>query len=283
MKTAVTIGKFDGFHRGHRRLLEALQAYKALHADTEGVVIRLETHKEGILSAEEQEELTSAYGVDRLIRLPFQPSLAVLTPEEFVKHYLVEELSASYVAVGSDFRFGRDRKGDTAVLDSLGKKYGFETQIVEKETEEGREISSSWIRGLLAEGDVEKAEKLLGQPYRIAGIIEHGAHLGTSLGFPTLNILPPAGKLLPRFGAYRSRIFLQENWYQGLTNVGRKPTVYEGLSPLSETYVFGLDRDCYGERAVIELGGFIRPEKRFSSVEELRMQLERDREEALKS
>jgi len=283
METAVTIGKFDGFHRGHRKLLRELSDYRKEHPDVSSAVIRLETGRDGILSQSEQEDIVRSFGIDRLIRLPFRPALAVLTPEEFVRHYLVDELGTCFVAVGTDFRFGRDRRGDIDTLRSLGEKYGFVTVACEKETEEGRSISSSWIRDLLAEGDVSRANQLLGKNFSLGGTVEHGAHLGTTLGFPTLNVFPAAGKLLPRFGAYKSRVFLKEKAYQGLTNVGRKPTVYEGLSPLSETYVFGLDEDCYGEEVTVELCSFIRPEKRFASVEELRQQLERDREEALQN
>lgn len=278
--TAVTIGKFDGFHLGHRRLLEELcsLAQKGYRP----VVLQIRFSEQRILSFEEEEEVLQAYGNPERKVIPFTPEFSALSPEEFVRKVLVEELSAAAVVVGMDFRFGHDRAGDLSTLQELGEKYSFTVTGIPKLVQKEEVISSSRIRKCLEDGLVGEAEELLGHDLKYSGEVLHGKALGRTLGFPTINIIPSFDKLLPRFGVYRSRVFLPsedlsgQKVYEGISNIGIRPTVSDGDRASVETHILGFSGDLYGKTVSVQPVRFLRPEIHFASLDELKNQIKKD-------
>ena len=273
IQSAVTIGKFDGLHRGHMLLVN-----RTLELKQEGytaVVCMINQGKPGVLSFKEKAEYLEALGVDFLINFRFTDEFAKQTPEQFISSFLMDKLDAARVVVGNDFHFGYKRSGDTATLKSFEKKYGYTCDFYEKLKEGETVISSTEIRHALTLGDMETAKVMLGRPYTISGTVVHGKHLGSTIGFPTVNVLPEEDKLVPKYGVYTSKVLVGEDEYRGITNIGEKPTV--GGCPVSaETYIFDFDKDVYGETVTVIPERFLREERRFSSVDELKEQLEKD-------
>lgn len=283
MPSAVSLGKFDGLHRGHQKLLE-----QVLQQKTKGLspVIFTFTQNptrvltglsaQNIMTNEERCAMLEAKGIDCLIECPFVPELMHMEAERFVEEILVRKLKAAFVAVGTDFRFGHQRRGDAALLQQLGVRYGFETKVVEKETKQGQEISSTWIREALHEGKIPLVNELLGYPYFVTGEVLHGRKIGRTLGLPTTNLLPPSEKLLPPNGVYltRSMQLDGEDWeYYGITNVGYKPTVGAEEQKGVETYLFDYSGDLYGKRLKVEFLEYSRPEQKFESLEALKSRI----------
>lgn len=284
-KSAVTLGKFDGLHRGHQKLIQRIQEKK--DADCFSVVFTFDippkAHMEKIppkflLTHEERRELAETMGVDILAECPFTDRLMRMEPEAFVKEYLADRLRASYLAVGPDFRFGHNREGTPELLRELGERYGFFTEIVEKEKDQDRDVSSSYVREELERGNMEKVNRLLGYPYFTRGEIVHGRQLGRTIGVPTANLIPPSVKKLPPNGVYITESVIDGKLYQGITNVGYKPTVKENFLGV-ETYLFCCNEDLYGQEAEVRFFQYLRPERKFASLEELKKQLRRDVEE----
>ena len=161
----------------------------------------------------------------------------------------------------------------------MARDLGYHLHVIEKEKDHRRDISSTYIREELEKGNVEKANQLLGQPYAIHGEVVHGNHIGGSLlGFPTANILPPPIKRLPRYGVYVSRVLVDGVYYKGVTNIGKKPTVGGEYPAGVETYIFGLEGDIYGKNIEVQILAFDRPEQKFTSLEELKERIEKDKE-----
>lgn len=282
--TAVTLGKFDGLHRGHQKLLEEMnhfreKGYKTAvftFETTPGTLMKGKLQTMITTNAERKVNLEQA-GIDYLVEYPFNQEVAHMLPEDFVEHILAGQMKAKAIVSGTDFHFGYQRSGDVTVLKELAVKYGYEMVIVEKAMDGNREISSTYIREELAEGHIEKANELLGYSYMIHGEVVHGRHLGTRLGFPTVNILPREQKHLPAFGVYLSKVNIDGQNYDGITNIGRKPTI-EGERPAGvETYIYDLNEDLYGKWIEVRLIGFLRPERKFADVGELKCQVLEDK------
>ena len=273
--SVITIGKFDGFHTGHRLLLEKLQILT--QKGEPGIVLMIRSGGERLLTHEEEMTVLAEYGAPQPVILPFDEELMRMTPEEFVRSYIQEKFQGSHIIVGSDFRFGYQRSGDVNTLRKLGAERGFQVTAVDKLFREGEVVSSSRIRKLYAEGNVRKASLLLGSDIRYAGIVEHGKELGRKLGFPTINLYPPEEKLLPRFGVYRTEVKMDEDVvYSGLTNIGLRPTVNDGEKVTIESHLISYSGNAYGKRAEVKLLDFIRPEMHFGSIAELQEQMKND-------
>jgi len=270
--TALTIGKFDGFHKGHRLLLQEISDYSA-KTGAEAVCYKLEFGGDSILSREEQEKVISGYGISRLCRVEFTPEYADVLAEDFVRDIIHEELGAEYVVVGSDFRFGRDRAGDVHLLEELSDKYGFKVKSFDKLVMDGEIVSSTRIRHLLEEGLVDEASKLLGKDYDLTGTVADGKKLGRSLGYPTLNLQFPENKILPRLGVYSSVTVIGDDTYNSITNVGRRPSVDDGDEVNIETFIYDFNDDIYGREVSVKLTHFLRDERRFESLEALKDQI----------
>ena len=273
--SAVTVGKFDGFHLGHLSLLESVASKK--ERGLEPVVITIEKSFEapGILSVREQKELLGSLDVEVWMRLKLS-DIRDLEPETFVREVLSEKLNAGYVVSGSDFRFGKNQAGGPELLRSLGKKYGFDTEVIPEVHMDGRIIDSTSIRSFLSHGDLSSANQMLGHPYSIGGNIVHGRSLGRKLGFSTMNVSVEEDKLLPGFGVYFGRVNVEDESMDCLIFIGLKETVSTALKPVVEVHVPGLQRMTYGEYAVVYPERFMRPEIRFESVEELKIAMEND-------
>lgn len=273
-ETAVTLGKFNGLHLGHQKLVNRTKEFG--RQDLKSVVFTLNFADRGmLLTTEERFHMLEEAGIDYLVDCPFVPEIAQMEPEEFVRAVLVERLHAKKIIVGADFRFGHDRKGDVHLLKELEKIYGFQTEILKKKWLNGREISSTYIRECLDKGEMEKAASLLGYAYFVTGEVLHGRHIGARLLVPTVNLVPTTRKLLPPNGVYLSKTHVNGQTLHGITNIGYKPTVGEKFRGV-ETYLFDFDEDLYGCDIRVELLHYLREEKKFDSIDALRMQMKQD-------
>lgn len=272
--TAVTLGKFDGLHRGHQKLLR-----KIINLQEQGycgVVFAIAPeHVPVLLTKEEKRKMLEEYGIGRMIQCPFVPEILNMEPEEFISSVLARSLRAKHLVVGTDFRFGRGRAGDVRVLERFQEKYGYSLHVIEKERFGKRDISSTYVREALTKPDLPLVTRLLGYDYRVEGIIHHGKQLGRRIGMPTINLIPDPYKLLPPQGVYFSRAAVDQKTYCGVTNIGYKPTV-DGSFLGVETYLYGMDEEVYGHQAEVSLLQYRRPEQKFSSVEQLKRQMESD-------
>ena len=289
--TVVTIGKFDGRHKGHQKLLREMLRMKREYGlatavftfSTAPVALIQDRPQTVITTNQERRNNMEKMGIDYLVEYPFSKEVAHLPPEEFVSHILLGQMNAKAIVVGTDCGFGYQRAGNAKLLRELAPKYGYILEVIDKAREDNRDISSTYIKEELDMGAIEKANELLGEPYAIHGTVVHGNHIGGAvLGFPTVNILPPPEKHLPPFGVYVSRVLIDGTYYGGITNIGKKPTV-EGEYPVGvEPFVFDFDRDIYGENIEVQLLHFERPEQKFASLEDLKRQLEKDKEYGLR-
>lgn len=284
-KSAVAIGKFDGIHRGHQKLIHTI-----CDAKKEGllaVVFTFEPSPAAYFSKEKFRGLTTAWekrrifekmGVDILIEYPLNAETAAMSPERFIEGILVNALNAKIVVCGPDLTFGDKGMGNVTMLREYGRHRGFEVQICDKVKAMGEEISSSLIREEVMQGHMEMACEYIGAPFCVIGEVVHGKQLGRKLGMPTVNIIPDGEKLLPPFGVYNSVVSYKGEHYHGITNIGVKPTVTDDNKPVVETYIKDFDEEIYGEKLIISLFHFKRPEMKFGSIEELRAQIEKDME-----
>lgn len=281
--TAVAIGKFDGLHLGHRRLLkeilrqkeDGLKAAVFTFDPSPEVFFGMNPSRE-LSTNEEKRALFREIGIDILVEFPFNRMTAATPPEDFVVDILCRRMNARFVAAGTDLSFGAMGRGNFALMSSLARHLGFEARKIDKIERNGKVISSTLIRRLVEEGNMEEAAACLGAPYRITGKIVHGRALGRRIGIPTLNQLPPPDKLLPPFGVYYSEVKADGRVYKGMTNIGTKPTVTDEHVVTVETYLYDFEGDLYGETAEVGLLTYRRPEKRFSGVMELRKTMEED-------
>ena len=280
--SAVSLGKFDGLHRGHQKLLQHILEQKK--NGLEATIFTFASNPtrmlsglsaQNILTNEERREMLAKAGVDNLLECPFVPEIAHMEPERFIEDVLVGQLKMKFAAVGTDFHFGYQRRGDHAMLQKLAPKYGYTVEVVEKEQSHGRDISSTYVKEALEAGNMELVNDLLGYRYFISGEVLHGRRIGRTLGMPTTNLVPSTKKLLPPNGVYLSRTRIGEQAYYGVTNIGYKPTIGETFRGV-ETYLFDFDGDLYGENIDVELWKFKRPEMKFDSVEHLKNQMQAD-------
>lgn len=283
-QVALVLGNFDGFHKGHMTLLEmAKKVGEANHI--KAAVFSFEPHPSFVLShkrpvdlintRDEKEHVFESLGMDYYFEFPFTIELASLSPEAFIRDLLLKQVVPHTVIVGEDYRFGHRRLGDVEMLKALGQSYNFDVIVMPKMMYEGYEISSTWIRNLIQEGDISKANQLIGRPFFIAGIVEKGAQIGRTIGYPTANIVPDYSKLLPPFGVYITKVHLKEGVYFGLTNVGDRPTVEtEGVTV--ETFILDFDKMIYGQEIRVEFLDYIRPELKFNSLDALKDKIDED-------
>jgi len=286
-RTAVALGYFDGLHLGHIGVITAALAKHELkpavftfNCDT---TLPKFQNPEDIISFENKCELMQKVGVEYLYAPDFA-EVCGYPAEEFVTEILMKRLNAGFACCGRNFRFGKGGSGTPEILKELGKKHGFEVEIVPDVCHNGEIISSTHIRELIREGEIEQANTLLGYDlwYRLPVI--HGNHIGKSLEFPTINQIIPETNIVPKFGAYKSFVDIGGRHYRAITNIGVKPTVtdrHDGSGAVMETHIIGFDGDLYGQRISVSLIGFIRPEQKFASLDELKKQLNLDKLAAL--
>ena len=279
--SAVVIGKFDGVHRGHKALLQEIQKAKGCKK----VVFSFSPspavyfgYSDGmkLTTDREKRKILETHGVDILIEYPMTPETVSIAPEKFIETVLCNKLHASLIVAGPDLSFGNQGRGNFELLRQYADRLGFRAICIEKLCVNGQEISSSMIRSLVEKGNMEAVRECLGEPYMLSGQVMHGAKLGRTIGMPTANIIPKPDKLLPPFGVYYSRVLVDGKQWDGMTNIGRKPTVKDNEEITVETYLYDFDGDIYGKDIQVQLYRFKRPEKKFSSVEELRITMQND-------
>lgn len=285
-----TIGNFDGVHRGHREILERVAA-RAGETGHPSLAITFEPHPLAVLRPDQapprlqtllqKEEAIAATGIDLLLIIPFTRDFSLTEPEEFARGFLGERLGLAEILLGSHFAFGRGKRGDLELLARLGPSCGFSASAVEEVFQDGEPISSSRIRASLARGDLASANAMLGREYEMDGIVSKGERVGGKIGFPTIN-LSPENDLAPAEGVYATRIEIRsfDRRFESVTNVGRRPTLYEQTATTIETHVFEFSSDVYGERVRLFFFERLREERKFPSLEALREQIARDSEEA---
>jgi riboflavin kinase/FMN adenylyltransferase len=290
---AVAIGNFDGVHLGHQALLARTKELARANSAPAGV-LAFEPHPQEFFRPDAEPfrltpfrtkaRLLAECGVDAMYAVAFDAAMAQRTAEEFVHDVLVQGLGARAIVVGGDFRFGKGRNGDTAMLAELARRYGFALEIFAPVlAHDAQKISSTEIRDALKAGKPEVAAKLLGHWWAIEGHVEHGDARGRELGYPTAN-MPLDGYMRPAFGIYAVRATITENdkpagSYFGVASVGIRP-MFQTPRPLIETYLFDFDGDLYGKHLSVELMAYLRPEMSFESVEKLKSQMAKDCEQA---
>ena len=279
--TVVTLGKFDGLHLGHKELIDEVLNSTGLAK----VLFTFDVNPYGklfdktmrvIYTNEERKLIVKDFGLDYMINFPFTKDIINTSADDFIRKIIVDKLGAKKLVVGTDFRFGKDRLGDVVLLEKRSEDFGYELKVMEKKRMYGEEISSTRIRTLIQNGEINTANELLGRAFSFSGEIIHGNHLGHTVGMPTINIKPAEDKLLPPFGVYASDTELDGKTYRGITNIGVKPTISEKNAVGIETWLFGLDEDVYGHFAKVDLLDFIRAERKFDSLEEVKKQVNID-------
>ncbi|GBD07558.1 Riboflavin biosynthesis protein RibF [bacterium HR21] len=282
----VTVGTFDGVHRGHQALLRRLRELSALHR-LPACVVTFEPHPQQVLGntplpgiltpLPEKLERLRRLGPDEVLVLPFTQELARTEPETFIRQYLVEALHMRGILVGYDHRFGHNRRGDRELLQRLGTEFGFFVEHFPPCLSGNEPISSSRIRRLLLEGNVEAAAVLLGYPYTVCGRVVRGDGRGRLLGFPTANIVPDSPeKLLPAYGVYIATTEIGSKSYGGLLSYGVRPTFGQNLPPQLELYVLDFSGTLYNERLCVSFWKRVRAEEAFPTAAALRRQMQAD-------
>lgn len=283
--TVVTIGTFDGVHAGHQKIIERL-VNSAAGSKLESAILTFFPHPRMVLQTEselklihtieERKQILEKTGLDHIIVHPFTHAFSRLSAREFVRDILVHSLKAKKVIIGYDHRFGRNRTADINTLKEFGQEYDFEVEEISKEEVEEVAVSSTKIRKALEEGQVEKANRFLQHPFMLTGTVVRGRGEGKSFGYPTANLhIKEEYKLIPKNGVYVVRALIDEITYFGMMNIGTNPTV-GGTERTIETYFFMLDKDLYGMKLQIELLVRIRDEKKFESVEALKLAMKQD-------
>lgn len=282
VQSSIALGFFDGVHTAHRAIIETA----VRKAETRGlrpVVLTFDKAPSEVLfgsappyitTLEEKERLINALGAQMRL-MHTSRSLLSMTAEEFAEKILVQEYNAAEVTCGFNYRFGSEGCGDTQLLTKLGKRFGFNVTVIGERISGGETVSSSRVRMLISSGRIEEANILLGRSFSISGTVEHGKRLGRTIGFPTANVYPQSGALLPMSGVYETVVEINGERLSAITNTGTNPTV--GKETLrTETYIPSAEVDLYGKRITVEFVRFIRPEKKFSDLEALKRQIRED-------
>lgn len=276
--TAITIGKFDGIHLGHQQLLAETIELAESHELFAGVVT-FDRHPSSLLNPgseplaligpNQKTQLLEEAGIDLVLNLAFDDHLASLSPRDFVSAVLVDSLKAKFVVIGEGFRFGVEQQGDVALLEELGREFGFVVRVIPQYSVAGEVVSTSRIRELLLEGNVRGAAKLLGRLHTTVGVIEHGLKIGRQIGFPTANMSRDAEGFLPRDAVYAGWLYADGERYPTALSVGKNET-FEAVPRLLEAHVIDVTGlDLYDKVITVEYVDFIRGAAKFNGVEDL--------------
>ncbi|MCU9815908.1 bifunctional riboflavin kinase/FAD synthetase [Paraclostridium sp. AKS73] len=281
--TVVTIGNFDGIHKGHIKLIkEAVKESKM--KNYKSVVFTFENHPmryfradsiKHIITNEEKIKIFKGLGVDIVFMIPFDEYMTKISATDFVKTILHEKLKCKMVIVGHDFTFARNKEGNASLLESLGENYNMKVKVIEPIKIKGRRVSSSYIRNLINDGNVSEIKDFLGRNYFLEGEVIHARKIGRTIGFPTANLKAEDKLIVPKNGIYAVKVYIKNKVYYGATNIGYNPTV-NGKSLSIETNIIDFDEEIYGEIIKVEFLDRIRDEKKFNSLDELKSQLRKD-------
>jgi riboflavin kinase/FMN adenylyltransferase len=284
---SVCIGNFDGIHLAHRKVLEKTVEIAKKNKNSSAVItfnphpLKFFSQDIKLLITEQKKyQLIENTGIENLIVISFNENIAKMSPEFFVEEILVKKLNTKYLCVGYNFKFGYRNKGDIALLQLLSKKYQYELYVLDKILIEGILVSSTNIRKLILDGNIELANKLLGYFYCLEGIVTRGQNLGKLLGFPTANI-SIQNELVPKFGVYASRVKYNGKYYPSVTNIGIKPTIQKNGNIYIETHIINFNQNIYDSFIELELVSYIREEKKFDSLNALIDQMKIDKINAI--
>ncbi|WP_159467591.1 bifunctional riboflavin kinase/FAD synthetase [Dyadobacter sp. 3J3] len=287
----VTSGTFDGLHVGHKKILSRLKEISN-QCDGESTVLTFWPHPRMVVSEDSQDlqllstidekiELFSQMGIQHLAIIPFTRAFSELSSDDFIRQILVDKIGTKKLVIGYDHRFGRNREGSFEFLQKNASAYGFEVEEIPRQDIEDLAISSSRIRHSLLSGNVDEAKYLLGRPYSITGLVVKGKQLGRTIGFPTANIqLHESYKLIPANGVYVIKAYHNGEAYQGMLNIGVRPTV-DGTFRTIEANIFDFDKEIYGEDLTVELLHYLRPEQKFNGLDALIAQIKIDKENSI--
>lgn len=293
-KNAVlTIGSFDGVHIGHQQIIQQINDL-ATSIDGESVLITFDPHprfvvgkRQGNLkllnTLEEKANLLEQCAVDVLIVVPFSKEFASQSPDAYIQDFLVAHFQPKIIAIGYDHKFGKNRVGDISYLKKFENKHGFKVVEISKQEVADIAVSSTKVRTALMNGNVDQAAQLLGQPFGITGIVVKGLQIGTTIGYPTANIeVKHPYKLIPPEGIYAVQVNSDNTSYQGMLYIGNRPTIDQDLKQTIEVNIFDFDQDIYDKELTIEFIEYLRGDIKFTTIENLKNQLTKDKEAALK-
>lgn len=290
----ITIGSFDGVHHGHRQILRRLNTLAHEH-NGESIVITFEPHPRLVLPSrdnqplrllstiEEKKRLLEQCGIDNLIIVPFTKSFAEQSAEDYVREFLVRLFQPKVIVIGYDHKFGKNGTGNLELLQKWAPEFGFTVEEISQKTIQDLAVSSSKIRLALETSDLDTANLMLENPYSLYGKVIKGNQLGRTIGYPTANIdIDNAYKLIPPIGIYAVKVILHDQVYGGMLYIGRRPTL-PNLPPelRIEVNIFDFDQDIYDEMLYLEIIAFIRHDEAFKGLEELKLQLANDKEQAI--
>jgi riboflavin kinase/FMN adenylyltransferase len=288
-RSAVTIGVFDGVHRGHQAIIGHL-VKRARDLDVRSVVVTFDPHPAEVVrpgshpavltEPARKAELLEALGVDVLCVVPFTAEFSRLAPEAFVHDALVEHLHTALIVVGENFRFGHKQAGDVELLRRLGRTFGFAVEGATLVADEGTVFSSTYIRSCVDAGDVEAAARALGRPHRLEGVVVRGDQRGRELGFPTANLLVPANAAVPADGIYAAWLNRERDGarYQAAVSIGTNPT-FSGKERRVEAFLLDFTGDLYGERVSLDFAARLREQRTYQAIEPLIAQIAEDVEQ----
>ncbi len=290
--TILTLGTFDGIHPGHLKIIDKLVDCSK-EKGCRNVVITFHPHPRTVLgnggnvkiltTLEERKNLLEKRGVENFLTINFTKEFASLTGEQFIYDYLVNGIGLTEIVLGHDHHFGKGRSGNFELLRRIGAKENFSVTTVDAFYVDDEIVSSSKIRNALSDGDLKKANRLLGRNYFFRGTVVGGDKRGRELGFPTANIkLSSEEKLLPAIGIYAAKVLLKDEEHFGLLSIGKRPTFFNEGEVVTETYIFNFNREIYGEVVTVELVERLRGEEKFNSAEDLINQMNKDKENGLK-
>jgi riboflavin kinase/FMN adenylyltransferase len=286
---SLTLGVFDGIHLGHQALLKKIQIQKDSY---KRVLVTYHPHPDLVLGKikeeygielftyEEKLSLLQKYDIDVVVFLEFTKEFANTTAEDYLKNILIDKLRAKYIVIGYDQCFGKNRQGNYQFLLEKSKKYDFVVEQIEPVLFEGEVVSSSRIRNLLKNGEIEKANQLLNKYFYITGTVVKGFQRGRTIGFPTANLDIPTTKVIPKIGVYRGYCEYGGIYYRAMINIGYNPTFNNQLLSV-EAHVLDFDKNIYGEQVRFLFVDRLRDEKKFSGIEELKEQLQKDKEKTM--
>lgn len=287
--TVLTLGVFDGLHLGHQRIMQTV-AKRAKTVSAVATAITFDPHPRAVLHPESAPPLLQTLdqrlanfkvlGIEQAIVIPFDHKFADQPAETFLSDIIRARLHAKEVYLGKGFEFGKNRGGNIELLRSRSQELGFLAYEVDEVCLRGERVSSSKIRKLLSEGRTNLARRMLGRPYGVEGVIIRGNRRGHTIGFPTAN-LKPHNRVIPRYGVYATATLVDGVWRRSITNIGVRPTFENEAEPSIETYIFDFEGDLYGDVLRVRFLHRIRDERKFSGIEELKAQIERDSQHAL--
>lgn len=286
-ETVLTVGTFDGVHAGHRAIIDRV-ADKARERNARSMIVTFDPHPRDIINPgesgikllttlQERCEILEELGIDIMLVIPFDRDFSLLSSEEFIRDIIHKKIGVRYFIIGYDHHFGRNREGTIETIKRLGKELNFEASVVSKREVGEKTVSSTAIRNCISEeGDVKQAAEFLQRPYRLNGTVVHGDKRGKKIGYPTANIKPEhVKKIIPQDGVYAVKIRIEDRWYDGMMNIGRRPT-FEGETQTMEVHIFNFSQEIYGMEVQVRFYERIRNEKNFDGIDELKKQLKKD-------